>query len=913
MALGSGEGLTNKGRPLRSEIKDETPEKYPFDEWKASSTRNPTPRARVARRIGASGSEIEGASGVTDAFHDPRPKMPDPSVEVWALDEPLLSSSLARRPQAREFAFAPGALGSVPQPWFRERRWTVPLGLVAAYTMDAGAGSVLRDDSGNFVVGTMVGPGWTNDPTKGWCLSFDGIDDFIGTPSLVWPTTLTEITITFWAKKSSVGGGTHTTFLQASPDITTNRLNVHLPHDGTLYWDFGNVASGGRIFKAWNASWNDTWTHFTFRANSAGLQIYVNGTLWHSGGSAQSATFGARFLFFGKDSAVNPLSFWKGLWKNFRLYTRALTLAEISALYTETSPYEDVYAPPCDNAVWLGKTTTNLVATTDLADSKWDHADAYQAVGYGNIFDSELQKTIFKWTKGSTADSTRIYDNDGVTGFSAGTYTLSLMIKCNYDVTVWGYFYGATPGIVESAGMCIKANTWTLCTFRITTSVATYTQLGFFVYKTGYGNFPSGIEFRACDPYVALESYPMPFVPTTRPAGSLWYNFEWPQAGTVGFWIKPAFMYTKADGPYIISDYNGTSYNFRFLFDTGTDSFTMNLGPSGHVVTIDGTPIMSNADLWKWWFIGITWDIPNDSLKLYCYNADYPNGDNASSTSDLGTITFQNYLSVGGIPLYTSPAAYISDSFMAGLFIDEAVWTADALKAHYEGGRAFTQGGATASGRGAFGDAAAQALLQDLSVGSRDVPSRFRVAAETGETWAQGVYEKTTATGGNVYVGSDFKLLRGGVSAEKYKRDIEDLDLKVADRVLALRPIWYRSLCAYDNPEWSWYGLLAEDVARADPRLVSWGRPELGPVPEGVDYARLSVVLLAALQRHLRMDGEEKDALRGRVLELIERVDALEKEVKDATKLAPPSLDDITEAGETEIPAGDPRLEPETK
>ena len=44
-------------------------------------------------------------------------------------------------------------------------------------------------------------------------------------------------------------------------------------------------------------------------------------------------------------------------------------------------------------------------------------------------------------------------------------------------------------------------------------------------------------------------------------------------------------------------------------------------------------------------------------------------------------------------------------------------------------------------------------------------------------------------------------------------------------KLMSLRPIWYRSLCARDNPEWSWYGLIAEEVAEIEPRLVQWAYP----------------------------------------------------------------------------------------
>lgn len=80
-----------------------------------------------------------------------------------------------------------------------------------------------------------------------------------------------------------------------------------------------------------------------------------------------------------------------------------------------------------------------------------------------------------------------------------------------------------------------------------------------------------------------------------------------------------------------------------------------------------------------------------------------------------------------------------------------------------------------------------------------------------------------------------------------------------------------------DRPDWSWYGLIAEDLAEIDPRLVQWGyrdedydeiervdvdadgaekrwiervlKPGAVKVPDGVQYERLSVLLLSVVQR----------------------------------------------------------------
>ena len=85
----------------------------------------------------------------------------------------------------------------------------------------------------------------------------------------------------------------------------------------------------------------------------------------------------------------------------------------------------------------------------------------------------------------------------------------------------------------------------------------------------------------------------------------------------------------------------------------------------------------------------------------------------------------------------------------------------------------------------------------------------------------------TTANAANAFVDSSASnnLLRS-TSSLRYKRDVEPLEPRYAEALMALEPIWYRSRCAADNPDWSWYGFAAEEVAAIDPRLVHWGYGE---------------------------------------------------------------------------------------
>ncbi|HEX8238366.1 MAG TPA: tail fiber domain-containing protein [Allosphingosinicella sp.] len=135
----------------------------------------------------------------------------------------------------------------------------------------------------------------------------------------------------------------------------------------------------------------------------------------------------------------------------------------------------------------------------------------------------------------------------------------------------------------------------------------------------------------------------------------------------------------------------------------------------------------------------------------------------------------------------------------------------------------------------------------------------------------------TTASGANAYIdaGTSNSLYRS-TSSLRYKTDVRDLDSKYFDKLLELRPVRYRSSAAADDPSLSHFGLIAEEVAEIEPRLVNFtyadeayeevaveaeageGEPRKErklkdgaerKVPDGVQYDRLAVLLLGLVKR----------------------------------------------------------------
>jgi hypothetical protein len=120
--------------------------------------------------------------------------------------------------------------------------------------------------------------------------------------------------------------------------------------------------------------------------------------------------------------------------------------------------------------------------------------------------------------------------------------------------------------------------------------------------------------------------------------------------------------------------------------------------------------------------------------------------------------------------------------------------------------------------------------------GSMDASSgayyqRFRVDGigntyfTTGTITSPATVLNTTAAAANMHIAAS-GLFYLSTSSRRYKTDIEDIDDAYADKVLAMRPVWYRSACDDDRQDHSHWGFIAEELDEIDKRLVTYS-----PIP----------------------------------------------------------------------------------
>jgi len=152
---------------------------------------------------------------------------------------------------------------------------------------------------------------------------FGGSQSINNIPFNGFPTTVTVLSVCFWAKVN----GANNSLMNLMSDDIPDRLNIHFPYSNTVFWDFGNAESGsGRTSFAWDSNWNNAWAWWVLQGDGSNMKVYRNGNLIHSAsGKTTTFTKGAKLLRLGDQA--------NGQVDEFVILNRALSAQEIRKWY----------------------------------------------------------------------------------------------------------------------------------------------------------------------------------------------------------------------------------------------------------------------------------------------------------------------------------------------------------------------------------------------------------------------------------------------------------------------------------------------------------------------------------------------------------------------------------------------------
>ncbi|MCX6793055.1 MAG: prepilin-type N-terminal cleavage/methylation domain-containing protein [Candidatus Falkowbacteria bacterium] len=206
-------------------------------------------------------------------------------------------------------------------------------GLVGWWKFDEGVGSSkVKDYSGGGKDGTWYGTGSHYAPGKvgSYAGSFNGVDDY----AYYFPAILTsnEITLSCWINVTGDIGGYYTYAVGyggVGIQIFSHYYGSGDPIAGTFY------TSGGYVQTSWTQFTKNSW-HFvaitySYNGSTASAKFYYDGALTGSGTGPNPGTVNP-----GTGSMATANSIYPGLIDDARMYNRALSAAEILALYNAT-------------------------------------------------------------------------------------------------------------------------------------------------------------------------------------------------------------------------------------------------------------------------------------------------------------------------------------------------------------------------------------------------------------------------------------------------------------------------------------------------------------------------------------------------------------------------------------------------
>jgi len=200
--------------------------------------------------------------------------------------------------------------------------------LIAWWKLDETSGTIAQDSSGSNHGTLYGGPVWTTGQIDG-ALSFDGLDDYVSTASVVMTNT-TNITMAGWVYWNAASANS-VFFYNGHPG--TNGYGVLVTNGACGTGNKITVLIGGENCDAVSSSTilpTNQWTHIALTREGTAWKLYVNGVYKHTGTTSPNVPSGTTLIGAGTILGQNNFN---GTIDDVRFYNRALSATEVLQLY----------------------------------------------------------------------------------------------------------------------------------------------------------------------------------------------------------------------------------------------------------------------------------------------------------------------------------------------------------------------------------------------------------------------------------------------------------------------------------------------------------------------------------------------------------------------------------------------------
>jgi hypothetical protein len=248
----------------------------------------------------------------------------------------------------------------------------VSTSLVGWWKFDDGSGTVANDSSGNGNTGTLTGstdlPTWTTSGKINGALTFDGTDDYVST---TYSVTSYPITACAWVNYNS--NSSVNSFIIGTGGGTPFRFYVYNDIGNQDYVElYNNISS---VVSASDSIRAGVWNHVCAVADASNNgSLYINGVLSAGPTNIGAPNFSGATVNIGRD--LSSGNYFNGTIDDVRVYTRALSAAEISALASLPGAEGDLMYNNdyhlyqfCDGTNWVAMGPTGAGSATSYAPS----------------------------------------------------------------------------------------------------------------------------------------------------------------------------------------------------------------------------------------------------------------------------------------------------------------------------------------------------------------------------------------------------------------------------------------------------------------------------------------------------------------------------------------------------------------
>ena len=329
----------------------------------------------------------------------------------------------------------------------------ITTGLSGLWPLDETSGPTAFDVSGNANNGTLAnGPAWNSAGRVGGALAFDGINDYVtlGNPASLIPGS--AITVAGWFKLTDV---TYNRFILSKYDGLAPQTDTFLRYQAGT----GLACSVGGTYAVGSATIvAGQWYHGACTYDGSSVRVYLDGTqigaIAKSGSIADEA--GTAWLI-GARTPANPTAFIAGLLDDVRIYSRALTAADLAFLISlggaldSTPPVLTNGAPT--GALPSGTTQTTMSLTTDenavCRYSSTPNTSYASMTGTFTNTGATAHSTTLTGLVDGNAYTRYVRCRDGALNANGADYPIAFSVSVNRFLTVssWAAFVPAANGV----------------------------------------------------------------------------------------------------------------------------------------------------------------------------------------------------------------------------------------------------------------------------------------------------------------------------------------------------------------------------------------------------------------------------------------------------------------------------------